>query len=173
MGVSFDVSGLERVAAGFTRSAVVVPARVATAVELNAHDVVRIAQALVRFDSGALQGSIGVDFDADGMGAVIGPTAVYQVYNQDGDKRFVNYGPFVEHGTAPHMIYGRLDPRSRPHDAATYPEPGRSHMWWDGAGAPRSEVSHPGTEAHPFMGPAGDRVVPKFIAEILAIARRG
>lgn len=172
MGVSFDVSGLGRVADGFARAQVRVPVRVATAVSLAAHDVVRIAQAMVRYDEGALQASIGITFDADGLGATVGPTAVYQVYNEDGDERLVNYGPFVEYGTREHKIYPRLDPRSRP-SAAVYPEPGRAALSWPGLEHPVREVDHPGTDPHPFMGPAGDRVTPGFIAEILAIGRRG
>ncbi len=99
----------------------------------------------------------------------MGPSAVSQVYNEAGDRRLVNYGPYVEYGTPEHAIYGRLDPRSTGSDAV-YPEPGRTHLWWEGAGAPRREVWHPGTAPDPFMGPAGDRVMPGFIAELLAVA---
>ncbi|MBN6054518.1 HK97 gp10 family phage protein, partial [Nonomuraea sp. RK-328] len=49
-------------------------------------DTVAHAQATVPVDTGNLKNSIGVDFDADGLGFEAGPTAVY--------------GGFVEYGTS-------------------------------------------------------------------------
>lgn len=46
---------------------------------------VSVARAIVAFETGTLKNSIGVDYDADGMGFVAGPTAPYGEYVEDGD----------------------------------------------------------------------------------------
>lgn len=49
----------------------------------------------------------------------------------------VEYAPFVEFKTQPHII--------RPRD--------KRALYWEGAKHPVKEVHHPGTKAQPFLGP--------------------
>lgn len=143
MGVSFDLTGLDALVSRFAHAEAVVVARAQVAVISNAEDAVRIAQAHVLVRTGALKASIGFDLDADGLGATIGPT--------------LDYGKWVESGTRPHEI--------RAKDGGV--------LAWQGPDGPMfaRSVHHPGTTAHPYMAPAAEHVLPRFAAEILAIAR--
>jgi HK97 gp10 family phage protein len=55
-------------------------------VEKSGHDVVAGAQAICPVDTGNLKGSIGVDFDGDGLGWEAGPTASYGIYVEYGTR---------------------------------------------------------------------------------------
>lgn len=161
MAVTFDVSGLDRLAASFLRAETRVVTETQALVVSSAEDVARIAQAHVLVDTGALRHAIGFDLDPDGMGATIGPWtgAPVSAFGPVEDTgRRVDYGPYVEYGTRPHSI----DPVNA------------SVLAFQGPDGPvfARHVDHPGTKAHPFMEPAGEHVRPLFAAGVLAIGRR-
>lgn len=153
MGVTFDVSGLDALAARFAHAEAVVVARTQVAVISNAEHMVRIAQAHALVRTGTLRDNIGFDLDPDGMGATVGPDTGARTP----DGKPLNYGPYVEYGTRPHEI--------RAKDGGV--------LAWQGAEGPAfaRSVQHPGTTAHPFMAPAAAEVLPRFAAEVLAIGR--
>jgi HK97 gp10 family phage protein len=87
----FEFSELHEIERTIDASGPKVEALAKAVVRKMGFDTVAEAQALVPVDTGNLKNSIGVDFDADGLGFEAGPTA--------------NYGHFVEWGTS------RMSPR--------------------------------------------------------------
>lgn len=105
-------------------------------------DTVASAQNAAPVDTGNLKNSIGVDFDADGLGFEAGPTA--------------SYAGVIEYGSAPHVITPRT----------------AKALYWPGAEHPVKRVNHPGTAPQPYMGPAFDRAVERFVDAVEIIGGR-
>lgn len=82
----FDAGDLDDLAGDLGRAGARVEERAGAVVQRTGHAVVADAQALAPVDTGFLRSTIGVDFDADGLGFEAGPEA--------------EYGHFLEWGTS-------------------------------------------------------------------------
>lgn len=116
-GVTLDVHEVMDLASDIERNAALVPAKARLIVAKWGHDVAAAGQINAPVDTGTLRASIGVDFTEDGLAFEAGPT--------------VEYGGFVEEGTAPHPIPDAFG--------------------WG------ITVEHPGTAPQPYMAPAFDQ----------------
>ena len=83
-GVTIDLTQVAELAADLTRAGLLAGVKARTVVAKTAMDITADAQALAPVDTGNLKGSIGADIDADGMGATIGPTAAYGIWQEYG-----------------------------------------------------------------------------------------
>jgi HK97 gp10 family phage protein len=77
--------GISELAADLHHAGPVAVERAKVVVQKTGHDTVAGAQAICPVDTGNLKSSIGVDFEAGGLGWEAGPTA--------------HYGGYVEYGT--------------------------------------------------------------------------
>jgi hypothetical protein len=128
MYLRIDVSEVKALARDIREHAAITRGRAEEIVAVAGTRTVAIAQQLAPVDTGALRNSIGVD--VSGLAFEAGPT--------------VDYGDFVEQGTAPHLIPNAFG--------------------WG------ITVHHPGTPAEPFLGPAFDRVEPVAFEAFASLA---
>ncbi|MEU8199288.1 HK97-gp10 family putative phage morphogenesis protein [Microbispora amethystogenes] len=92
-GLDFEgIDEINRLAFDLGRLGFAATAKVAKVARSTGERTVAGAQAIVPVLTGNLKGTIGVDFDPDGLGFEAGPTA--------------SYAPYVEHGTS------RMAPRA-------------------------------------------------------------
>lgn len=107
MTISADTSGLLALSRRFARQGATVEPKAAAIIAKGAYNIARLAQQIVAADSietGALEHSIGVSFQDNGLTAVIGPT--------------VDYAPYVEFGT----VHMDAEPFMRPAADAVVPD---------------------------------------------------
>ena len=120
------------------RLAGVVDSKVRFCVNRSALNIQRIAKRRLTVqksvDTGRLRSSIRIDFLQNGLAADIATD--------------VEYADFVEFGTKPHTIEAK----------------NKQALFWKGAEHPVKSVEHPGSPPKPFMFPAWEEEVPKFIA---------
>lgn len=66
----------------------------------------------------------------------------------------VDYGIYLEKGTAPHTIVGN------------------PCLYWEGASHPVRSVNHPGSKPYPIIMPAIEKVGPQIMAGLIVLLRR-
>ncbi|MEV8638097.1 HK97-gp10 family putative phage morphogenesis protein [Streptosporangium sp. NPDC051023] len=102
--LDIDFSEIARLEVAFDNATERVESMTRAAVKKTGFDTVAGAQNLVPVDTGNLKSSIGVDFDADELGFVAGPTAHYGGYVELGTSRMAPkpyLGPAFEAAVEP------------------------------------------------------------------------
>jgi HK97 gp10 family phage protein len=85
--IQFDASEIHRLADDLEQAGPRAVERTQAVISKTGHDVVATAQQLVPVDTGHLKSTVGVDFDAGGLGFEAGPTASYGGYVELGTSR--------------------------------------------------------------------------------------
>lgn len=87
MGVSIDSSEVRNLQLDLSKVPAKLQRTAPAAVKKTLFDIETDAKVLAPVDTGFLEGSIGTDVDADGLGGGVGPTADYGHYVEGGTSR--------------------------------------------------------------------------------------